>query len=105
VVATVAAAVVLLGGLLMWMKFVAPENIWGAFLVAQLTLLLLLIPRFWQRAVAVSYWQQKMMAPVSVTHPQIMPQPIMPPPQPVSPAATPPVVPVVPNAPPEPQGF
>ena len=35
----------------------------GAFVVGQFTLLLLLIPRFWQRGVVVSYWQQKMMLP------------------------------------------
>ncbi len=47
-----------------WMMFVAPERIWAAFVVGQVTLLLLLIPRFWQRGVAVSYWQQHMMVPV-----------------------------------------
>jgi hypothetical protein len=73
--ATIVAAVVLLGGIWFWMKFVAPENVVGAFLVSQLTLLLLLIPRFWQRGVAVSYWQQQMMVPVAVTSP-IEPQPI-----------------------------
>jgi hypothetical protein len=100
VVATVAAVIVLLGGLWIWMRFVAPESVAGAFIVGQLTLLLLLIPRFWQRGVAVSYWQQNMMVPVvaisPITPPQIMPQPILP--RPIDP-------PLVPNAPPEPQGF
>ena len=71
VVATIMAAIVLVAGLWVWMKFVAPENVMGAFLVSQLTLLLLLIPRFWQRGVAVSYWQQKMLAPVSVWQPAV----------------------------------
>jgi hypothetical protein len=31
-----------------------------------LTLLLLLIPRFWQRGVAVSYYQQNMVQPIAV---------------------------------------
>ncbi len=74
VVATTVAAVVLLGGLWIWMKFVAPENLVGAFLVSQVTLLLLLIPRFWQRGVAVSYWQQTMMIPLVAVCP-IEPQP------------------------------
>jgi hypothetical protein len=30
-------------------------------LVSQLTLFLLLIPRFWQRGIAVAYWQREMM--------------------------------------------
>lgn len=66
VIATVAAAIVLIGGLWLWMKAVAPESLIGAFLVAQLTLFLLLIPRFWQRGIAVSYWQEKMLEPVPV---------------------------------------
>src|ERR1022692_4194659 len=65
VVATIVAAIVLLGGLWTWMKLVAPESVVGAFVVSQLTLLLLLIPRFWQRGIVVSYWQQRMMVPVA----------------------------------------
>jgi hypothetical protein len=64
VVAAVVATIVLVGGLWIWMRFVAPERVWPAFLLAQILLLLLLIPRFWQRGMAVSYWQQKMMVPV-----------------------------------------
>jgi hypothetical protein len=40
---------------------VGPERVGRAFLVSQLTLLLLLIPRFWQRGIAVAYWQREMM--------------------------------------------
>lgn len=65
VVITIFAALILFGGLWLWMRAVAPESILGAFLVGQLTLLLLLIPRFWQRGVAVSYWQQKMLLPLA----------------------------------------
>jgi hypothetical protein len=75
VVTTVVAAIILLGGLWTWMKLVAPESVVGAFVVSQLTLLLLLIPRFWQRGVAVSYWQQRMMVPVVAVRP-IEPQPV-----------------------------
>ena len=66
VVATIVAAIVLLAGLWLWMRAVAPESVIGAFLVAQLTLFLLLIPRFWQRGIAVSYWQQRMLDPIPV---------------------------------------
>src|ERR1035437_10690222 len=75
VVTTVVAAIILLGGLWTWTKLVAPESVVGAFVVSQLTLLLLLIPRFWQRGVAVSYWQQRMMVPVVAVRP-IEPQPV-----------------------------
>jgi hypothetical protein len=83
VVATIAAAIVLLGGLWMWMKLVRPESVWGAFAISQLTLLVLLIPRFWQRGVAVSYWQQRMMLPVVPMRP-IEPLPIEPQPVPIA---------------------
>lgn len=75
VISTIVAAIILVGGLWTWMKFVSPASIFGAFLVAQITLFLLLIPRFWQRGVAVSYWQQKMLAHA------VAPQPIAPAPQ------------------------
>jgi hypothetical protein len=67
VVVTVVAAIVLLAGLWLWMKLVAPENVFGAFAIGQVTLLLLLIPRFWQRGIAVSYWKQRMLAPLAPT--------------------------------------
>ena len=63
VVVTIFAAIVLLAGLWSWMKLVAPENIVGAFAIGQITLFLLLIHRFWQRGIAVSYWQERMLAP------------------------------------------
>ena len=88
VLATIVAAIILVGGIWMWMKIVAPESVVGAFIIAQLILLLLLIPRFWQRGVAVSYWQQEMLIPVVVV------EPIFPPPVPVelsAPIAPPPV--------------
>jgi hypothetical protein len=61
VLATIAAAIFLVGGLWIWMKVVPSESIIRAFVIAQITLFLLLLPRFWQRAIAVSYWQQKML--------------------------------------------
>jgi hypothetical protein len=64
VAATAVAAIILVAGIWIWMKLVAPENIFGAFLVSQLTLIFLLIPRFWQRGIAVSYWRDNMMLPV-----------------------------------------
>lgn len=97
VVTTVVAAIILVGGLLTWEKFVAPESVVGAFVVSQLTLLLLLIPRFWQRGIAVSYWQQRMMLPVVPMRP-MEPLPIVP--QPVPAAAVPAPAPIVPDTPP-----
>jgi len=65
-VATIVAAIVLVAGLWVWMKFVPPASVVGAFFVSQLTLLLLLIPRFWQRGVAVTYYLQNMVEPIAV---------------------------------------
>jgi hypothetical protein len=64
VVVTIVAAIFLAAGLWIWIRLVSPENIVAAFVVAQITLLLLLIPRFWQRGIAVSYWQQRMLPPI-----------------------------------------
>ena len=66
VVTTIVAALVLVAGLWVWMMFVPSASVAGAFLVSQLTLLLLLIPRFWQRGVAVSYYQRYMVEPIAV---------------------------------------
>ena len=73
VVTTIAAAIILLAGILVWQYWVQPVQLVSAFLVSHLTLSLLLIPRFWQRGVAVSYWQQKMLAPLVQTVPMISP--------------------------------
>jgi len=91
VVITIIAAIILVGGLWAWMKYVPPDNVLRAFLIGQLTLLLLLIPRFWQRGVAVSYYRQYMVEPVGVE--TFTPAPVVEP----EPA------PVGPGTPPEPQ--
>jgi hypothetical protein len=95
VVAALVAAIILVGGIWMWMKFVSPESVAGAFLIGQLTLILLLIPRFWQRGVAVSYWQQRMLVPVAVVEPVL--------PQPVPAAVATPIIPPI-SPPPTPEG-
>jgi hypothetical protein len=94
VVITIVAAIILVGGIWSWAKFIAPESVLGAFLVVQVMLFLLLIPRFWQRGVAVSYWQQKMIAPAAALNP---PQPI--PLEPI-PVAVPEPTPPAPETPP-----
>jgi len=86
VATTIVAAIVLLGGLWCWLHFVPSASVFGAFVMGQLTLLLLLIPRFWQRGVAVAYWQQKMLVPVVA--PVIPPAPV-PAPVVAEPAAAP----------------
>ena len=63
---TAVAAIVLVVGLWAWMRYVPADNVLGAFLVGQLTLLLLLIPRFWQRGVVVSYYLRDMVQPIAV---------------------------------------
>ncbi len=91
VVTTIVAAIILVAGLWVWMKFVAPDNIVGAAVVSQLILLFLLIPRFWQRGVAVSYYLHKMVEPIAV-------QPFAP-----APVAAPTPTPVIQSTPPETQ--
>lgn len=93
---TIVAAILLIGGLWIWMRFVPPASIASAFVVSQLTLLLLLIPRFWQRGVAVSYWQQQMLVPVVAAVP-IEPAPL-------GVVAVPEPAPVVPSVPPQTAG-
>jgi hypothetical protein len=65
-VTTLVAAVVLVAGLWVWMKVVPSASLIGAFVVSQLTLLLLLIPRFWQRGVVVAYYKKYMVESIAV---------------------------------------
>jgi hypothetical protein len=71
IIVAILGLVILMGGLWIWMKMVAPDHWFGAFIVSQLILLLLLVPRFWQRGIAVSYWQQHMLVPVVAVKPVI----------------------------------
>ena len=66
VMTTVVALIILVAGVWAWSRFVPPASVRGAFLVSQLTLLLLLIPRFWQRGVVVTYYLQNMVEPIAV---------------------------------------
>jgi hypothetical protein len=94
VVITIVAAMFLVAGLWAWIKFVAPDNLLRAFVINQLMLLLLLIPRFWQRGVAVVYWQQRMLVPVVAIEP-LTPEPFT-----SSPVTEPTPAPLIPNIPP-----
>ena len=85
---TIVAVIVLVGGLWAWMRFVPSDSVVGAFMIGQITLFLLLIPRFWQRGIAVSYWQQKMLAPAFVITP-LDPAPIPAAPVPIAPVPEP----------------
>lgn len=88
VLTTIVAAAILVGGVWAWMKLISPENLLGAFAISQITLFLLLIPRFWQRGIAVVYWQQRMLVPVVAvepTAPAPVPVPAAPEPAPTAP--------------------
>jgi hypothetical protein len=96
VVIAIVSIAILAVGLFVWIEFVPSASVFGAVVVSQLTLLLLLIARFWQRGVAVTYYLQSMVAPIaekSFASAQIAPSVAQP-----APAA------VMPNAPPEPAG-
>jgi hypothetical protein len=89
VVATLVAAIILLAGIWVWLKAVSPQSVVGAFVLSQIILFLLLIPRFWQRGIAVTYWQQRMLVPVVAmkpVEPPPPPAPLNPEPVPVAPA-------------------
>jgi len=91
VAAAIVAAIILVGGLWCWMRLIPAAGIGRAFLLSQIIALLLLIPRFWQRGVAVSYWQQRMLAPVVAVEPAPPPAPVFPEPTPVGPVPVTPV--------------
>lgn len=100
VATTIVALVLLAGGVWFWMKFIPAAGITRATLFSQLLLFLLLIPRFWQRGIAVTYYLQNMVEPIPVQ--VFTPAPVVVPPvvaEPVVPAAPP----VIPDAAPEPQ--
>jgi hypothetical protein len=65
VFATIFAAIILVGGVWAWAHFVPSDALVRAYLIVQVILFLLLIPRFWQRGMAVSYWEQRMLIPVA----------------------------------------
>jgi hypothetical protein len=97
VITTIVAAIILGAGILLWIKLVPPASLLGAVVVSQLTLLFLMIPRFWQRGIAVSYYLGNMVEPIAV-------EPITP--VPIAPAAVsePIPTPEIPIPPPEPLG-
>ena len=74
VVTTIVAGIILAAGIWVWRYWVAPDRVVRAFVVSQFTLLLLLIPRFWQRGIAVAYWQREMM--VHVPARPLAPEPV-----------------------------
>jgi hypothetical protein len=90
ILATIVALIILCAGMWAWAKLIPPPSVLGAFVITQLVLLLLLIPRFWQRGVAVSYYLQNMVAPIAVQ----TPTPVV---------GSPTSAPVSPIPPPEPQ--
>jgi hypothetical protein len=102
VVITIVAAGILVAGIWIWMKFVPATSVVGAVVVSQLTLLFLLIPRFWQRGVIVTYYLQNMVQPIAVQ--PFDPVPVVPAPVVVPVIVEPAVAPIIPNVPPEPQG-
>ena len=80
VVTAIAAAVILLAGLWIWMRFVPPACVFWAVVVSQVILFLLLVPRFWQRGVVVSFYLQNMVEPIAAQ--AFTPAPVVPPPVP-----------------------
>jgi hypothetical protein len=89
VAAAIIAAVILVLGIWCWNRLIPSPSVTGAFILSQLILFSLLIPRFWQRGMAVSYWQEKMLVPlveVNPVEPAAIPVLATPDPAPVPPA-------------------
>jgi hypothetical protein len=96
VLTTIIAAIVLLAGLWLWMRLIPAHSVLRPFILGQIILFLLLIPRFWQRGIAVSYWQQHMLAPVVAMKPiEPAPAPVVAAPEPPPAPAPAPVIPSV----------
>jgi hypothetical protein len=95
VLTTIVAAIILVAGIWVWMRLVPADGVYRAILISQLTLFLLLIPRFWQRGVAVTYYLQNMVEPIAVQTfaPVAVVAPV------VTPADEPVVAPVNPGSP------
>jgi hypothetical protein len=95
-VISVVAVLVLVAGLWIWLRFVPAEGVFKAFLAGQVTLLLLMIPRFWQRAAAVAYYEENMVPVLAL-------EPIIPEPSPVVAVPEPLIPPLIPPTPIAPQ--
>jgi len=99
VITTIVAAVTLVLGIWVWMKLIPAASVGGAIFIAQLILLLLLIPRFWQRGIAVSYYLEHMVEPIAIQ--PFVPGPVV---APVESAPAPVSTHVIPGTPPDTQG-
>jgi len=62
VVIAIIALAVLVAGIALWEMIVPAASVFGAFLISELILFLLLAARFWQRAVAVAFHLQQLAA-------------------------------------------
>lgn len=69
VAVAVVALVVLVAGISLWHAIVPPSSVVGAFIIGEVTLLLLLAIRFWQRATAVAFYVRELSAPLEDTRP------------------------------------
>jgi len=91
VLVAVIALIILVAGLVFWNTVVPPANVFGAFLISQFTLFLLLAMRFWQRASAVAFCVRQKEEPPP---PEAHPAPVL-----FEPAPAESVVPTAPDAP------
>jgi type III secretory pathway component EscS len=94
-VAAIVAVIILVAGVFLWMYLVPSASVFGAAVFSQLTLLLFLIPRFWQRSISVTYYLQNMVEPI----PERSFAPVQ-----VAPVTQPAAVPVIPTPSAEPTG-
>ena len=82
---SIVAAAILFLAVMAWI-YIPYDKVFRASLLGQITLFLLLIPRFWQRGVAVAFWQEKMLEPVAIP---VTPAPVVTGLSPVAPTPAP----------------
>jgi hypothetical protein len=85
----IVASLVLLAGIGLWHVLVPAASVFGAFLVSQITLVLLLWMRFWQRASAAAFYLREIFVAAPVWTP---PAPVV-----EAPAIPPPITPPIPE--------
>ncbi len=76
VVVSIVGAAILAAGIWLWHTIVPPASLFGAFLISQVTLFLLLAMRFWQRATVVAFYTRSALEQVVPTRPVVAPEPL-----------------------------
>jgi type III secretory pathway component EscS len=79
---SIVSAAILVAGIWLWHTIVPPASVFGAFLISQITLFLVLAMRFWQRATVVAFYTRSRLDQTVVGSlvpaPEVLPAPVTP---------------------------